>query len=105
MWSVEDKLSEDKTRFVIPSRSKYYGPWIVEPEPVGRFRAAWRALRRKPVKLRVHRTLTMAGVNRMLKKVWTGPKVEKQLYKDSPLLEAFEGEPNGIATVRVEKTD
>jgi hypothetical protein len=81
--------SKDGTQYIIPSRSKYYGPWIIDSTRP-RKRDFWKVLRGKWVpQIRVSRHFTMAGYDRMLKETY-GPRLSKQLNEASPLLEFFD---------------
>lgn len=87
------ELREGGSAYVIPSKSKYYHPTVIEVVPPRR-RDFWRVLLGRFVPtLKVSRGLTSLGFHRTLKHVWWGPTMQKQLYASSPLLERLrEGE-------------
>jgi hypothetical protein len=83
------KKSESGTQYIIPSRSKYWGPWIIEAEGP-RKRDFWKVLRGRWIpQIKVLHSYTMAGYNRELKETY-GPRLAKQLNEASPLLELFD---------------
>ena len=79
------ELYADDTRYSIAHRSKFFEPWVVEAEPPT-WRDLWAILRKRyRPRLKVSIRLSMEGTNRVLKDVWTAPRIEKQLA-DSTLL-------------------
>jgi hypothetical protein len=42
--------------------------------------------------------VTVAGVNKVLKEVWTSKPMQEQLYRDSPLLSSLDGQ-NGTVGI------
>ena len=81
------KLSEDAVSYVIPSKSKFYGPTVIEAVKP-RKRDFLRVLFGRFVPtVFVSRRMTMAGFNRTLKHVWWGPSLQKKLYSEWRLLD------------------
>jgi hypothetical protein len=79
--------------------SKYYTVHYVADAP--RRRDFLRVLlgRWKPKVRRVKR-LTMAGLNRELKRAWTGPKMEQALYAQSTLLQDLPERGQAIVPIK-----
>jgi hypothetical protein len=50
-------------------------------------------------------SLTVEGMNRALKEVWTGETMERRLYKDSPLFELVDRDKTGTIAIRKKKDE